>query len=127
MSSKVMSNYKKYLIIDSQDNDTISYGVKDIATDETPEFKRVGDLWKGNKLATYDVIVRRLKSISGRVLTIIDASIVSEKQNKGIKDLIRKEFVDEFVSLSELMNDLSGVEFGEGIPMPISNKEILEN
>ncbi|MFA5072013.1 MAG: hypothetical protein WC511_06720 [Candidatus Pacearchaeota archaeon] len=119
-----MSKYKKYLIIDSANNDTVTYGVKDIITDDVPTFNKVGDLWKGNKLATYDFIQQRLKSISGRVLTIVDASIPEGKQNKCVKDLIRKEFVDEFISLSEMMIDLGEVEMSE-VSVPICNKDIL--
>lgn len=32
-----------------------------------------------------------IRDLSGRVLTIIDASIINEAQNKSIKDLIKKE------------------------------------
>lgn len=33
-----------------------------------------------------------MKDLTGKVLTIVDASIVNEQQNKAMKDLIRAQF-----------------------------------
>ena len=51
-----------------------------------------------------------LKGLTGRILTIIDASIPEGKQNKCIKDLIRKEFIHEFETISDLMFDKQRIE-----------------
>jgi len=57
--------------------------------------KSVGQLGEGSiyeeKKVSYYYIEDMLRMLSGRVLTIIDASISEEKQNKAIKDLVKKE------------------------------------
>lgn len=40
----------------------------------------------------YPLIIDELSSLSGEILTIIDASIPDGKQNKAMKDLIRSKF-----------------------------------
>src|SRR3972149_1400282 len=40
----------------------------------------------------YDRILDDIRDLTGKILTIIDASIINEAQNKSIKDLIKKEF-----------------------------------
>jgi len=40
----------------------------------------------------YSYIEGLLRVLSGRVLTVIDASIPDERQNKATKDLVKKEF-----------------------------------
>lgn len=37
-----------------------------------------------------------LKSVAGRILTLIDGAIPDERQNKALKTLIKKEFREEF-------------------------------
>lgn len=58
---------------------------------------------KGDALADYGFIQSQFRSMLGKVLTVIDAAIIDPKQNKAIKDIIRNEFIDEYVHLSELM------------------------
>ena len=97
--------YNKYIIANDGDtNDTIEYNVIDIKTD-----KKVND-WGGTKLVTYSFIEKGLKSLTGRILTIIDASIPSGTQNRCIKDLIRKEFLKEFEKTADLIFDQSALE-----------------
>lgn len=122
-----MSMYNKY-IVSENGRETISYSVIDVKTD-----KQLKD-WSGNKLATYDFIQQNLRSLSGRILTIIDASIPEGKQNKCVKDLIRDKFVDEFQKLSDLMLDQDEIakqvkEAEENLNIddliPVSSKDIL--
>lgn len=40
----------------------------------------------------FDRLLNDLKDLAGKVLTVIDASISDEKQNKAIKDLIKSNF-----------------------------------
>lgn len=42
-----------------------------------------------------------LNYLLGRVLTIIDASIIEPKQNKSVKDLIKGEFIDDMSLITE--------------------------
>jgi len=97
--------YSKYIIAnDSETSDTIEYNVIDIKTDEPV------DDWSGIKLVTYSFIEKGLKSLTGRILTIIDASIPSGTQNRCIKDLIRKEFLNEFEKTADLVFDQSAIQ-----------------
>ncbi len=76
---------------------------------------------KGEKLADYSFIQSNLRNMLGRVLTVIDASIIEPRQNKAVKDIIRNEFIDEYQNLSDMlvtpevidsmMPDLSDEEF----------------
>lgn len=93
--------YKSYLVYGAGVNtDTYSIYPVSIETDE-----QTG--WDGEKLANYNFIQKRLSSLTGRILTIIDASIPEGKQNRCVKDLIRGEFISEFEQLSALMFDKS--------------------
>jgi hypothetical protein len=55
------------------------------------------------KLADYSFIFKELKTMLGRVLTVIDASIVDPKQNKAMKDIIRNSFIEEYSFLSDML------------------------
>lgn len=52
------------------------------------------DIGKQNKIIHYSVWETNLKDLAGKILTIIDASIPEGKQNKCVKDLVKKEFRD---------------------------------
>jgi hypothetical protein len=56
-------------------------------------------------LADYGYIQNEFSNMLGKVLTIIDASIVDKVQNKAVKDIIRNEFIDEYVHLSDALCD----------------------
>jgi hypothetical protein len=102
--------YKKYVTPGLGGENFISYQCKMIinkAGTECYEDKNTDD-WSGNKLADYAFIQARLKGLTGKVLTIIDASIPEGKQNKCIKDLIREVFINEFADVSELLYDETG-------------------
>lgn len=105
-----MSNYKKYVTTGLGGENFVSYQCKIIehpVNTASSEDETTGD-WKGNKLADYSFIQARLKGLTGKVLTIIDASIPEGKQNKCIKDLIREVFINEFADVSELLYDETG-------------------
>lgn len=119
--------YKSYLVYGAGINtDTYSIYPVSVETDE-----QTG--WEGDKLASYDFIQKRLSFITGRILTIIDASIPEGKQNKCIKDLIRGEFLSELEQLGALMFDKKKLDkFIEDAEIKgdietISAKEILGN
>jgi len=105
-----MSSYKKYVTPGLGGENFVSYQCKLIETIDT-EFTSENpttDDWSGSKLADYSFIQARLKGLTGKILTIIDASIPEGKQNKCIKDLIREVFVNEFSDVSELLYDETG-------------------
>jgi len=52
---------------------------------------KIGEVAYDEKQVSYYYIEDMLRMLSGRILTIIDASISEEKQNKAIKDLVKKE------------------------------------
>jgi len=130
-----MSNYKKYVTPGLGGENFVSYQCKLIenkVSSPINEDETTYD-WSGNKLADNAFIQARLKLLTGKILTIIDASIPEGKQNKCIKDLIRAVFVDEFTDVSELLYDEMG-KFEEmrrsddDIKQSIlTAKEILEN
>lgn len=49
----------------------------------------------------YSYIEGLLRVLSGRVLTVIDASISDERQNKATKDLVKKEFWTSIFKVQE--------------------------
>lgn len=122
-----MSKYKKYLIAnDGNISDTIEIGVALIETDSSTKD------WSGDKLASYSLIEKQLKALSGRILTIIDASLPEGKQNKCVKDLIRKEFIHEFEMIADMMLDKNRIEryldsIDENNIEIVSAKEVLGN
>jgi len=118
-----LHDYKKYVTA-NDGKETTEYICVDIASDDQTKD------WSGEKLASERFIQVMLKRITGKVLTIVDASIPEGKQNKSVKDLVRKCFIDEFVETSEWLNDEKAIkEAVENIEdediTPVSNEEIL--
>lgn len=111
--------YKKYVTPGLGGENFVSYQCKLIVPVENKNTSSdYTDDWSGNKLADFAFIQARLKGLTGKVLTIIDASIPEGKQNKCIKDLIREVFMNEFADVSDLLyNEASKfdeVAVGEG-------------
>ena len=46
----------------------------------------------GERAVRYDRLLDDVRGLTGEVLTIVDASVVDEQQNKAIKDLVKGEF-----------------------------------
>jgi len=57
-----------------------------------------------------DLIVARLKSMQGRILTIVDASFQDPEQRKAVKTLVSKEFRLEMGRVSDFFGDDEGYE-----------------
>lgn len=55
----------------------------------------------GERALSYSFVMDTLRKVMGGTLTIIDASIHDEKQNKAIKDLIRRVISDEMEFTAE--------------------------
>lgn len=91
--------FSKYIMSIEAPDGMIESTVCNIQTDNQTEN------WSGDKLASYSFIEQSMKSMTGKILTIVDASIPSGTQNKCIKDLIRKEFIQEFQSIQDMMFD----------------------
>lgn len=115
--------YKKYLTCE-EGRDTLSYPCKFIVDGiQTNDYN-------GDKLVDFQFIQANLRSLTGRILTIIDASLPEGKQNKCVKDLIRGEFMHEFEALGDLMFDKQRIEraiLGSvgSTPEVVSAKEVL--
>lgn len=54
-----------------------------------------GGAVKGERALSHSFVMDTLRKVMGGTLTIIDASIHEEKQNKAMKDLIRRIISDE--------------------------------
>lgn len=86
---------------------------------------------KGERALTHTFLMDTLRKVMGATLTIIDASIHEEKQNKAIKDLIRRVISDEMEFSAEwafdqkevqkLVNVISEEEFDELRPVGIED------
>ena len=48
-------------------------------------------------------ITDQVRFLLGRVLTIVDASVVDPKQNKAMKDLIKGEFIEKLSHVSGIV------------------------
>ena len=54
-----------------------------------------GGASKGERALSHSFLMDTLRKVMGGVLTVIDSSITEEKQNKAIKDLLRRIISDE--------------------------------
>lgn len=55
----------------------------------------------GERLICYGRIESKVKHLTGEILTIIDASISEEKQNKALKDVIKGRIADCLFNLQD--------------------------
>ena len=94
-----MSKYRNY-VSSEKEGRYKSIIAHELASDSQVEF-----LEDEEYLADYSFIQSEFSCMLGRVLTIIDASIAETKQNKAVKDIIRNEFVDEYVHLGNILLD----------------------
>ena len=92
-----VKGFEKYWTITYIDGTQV-WALKDVSV------KEVGHEYD-KYLADYAYIQQILKKMLGKVLTVIDASVPEGRQNKSIKDIIRNEFIDEYVHLSEQLQD----------------------
>jgi hypothetical protein len=124
-----MSKYKKYVTIsDLSGKDYTAYEILNIADDKDGHPYNQG----GDKLATHAYIHEKLRSLTGKVLTIIDASMPESKQSKCIKDLIRKEFMVIFRETTEDLADIENNNYrantaiaNGALPEIMTEKEVL--
>ena len=57
------------------------------------------------KIINYYYIEDNFRNLSGKILTIIDASISEERQNKCVKDLIKAEFSKRIIEIQHFYNE----------------------
>lgn len=69
---------------------------------------------KENTLSA-EAMSSQIRFLAGRILTIIDASVHEEKQNKAMKDLIRNEVASTLSHITTLAT--------EGCELVVSDKE----
>ena len=100
-----MSKYGKYISAhEGEIKNTVALSCLNIENDEETA------KWEGDKLVDYYFVEKTLKSLTGRILTIVDAALPEGKQNKCVKDLIRAEFIHEFEMLGDIMFDKQRIE-----------------
>lgn len=89
----------------------------------------------GDGYADWTLIEYRLKGLTGRILTVVDAAIPQGKQNKSIKDLIRSHIMDEYMYFTgelfdqEELNRKANESFAECDPSEVTQvtfEEILK-
>ena len=59
----------------------------------------------------YTQVIESVRHLSGKIFTLLDASITNEKQLKSMKDIIRNQVADTF-------SIFSGLAFGHGGYLP---------
>ena len=67
---------------------------------ETP-YSFLNDIKEEHKDIAYSLSEDNVKRLAGKVLTLIDASIAEDKQNKAMKDLVKQYFretIEQFQS-----------------------------
>lgn len=57
------------------------------------------------KFFTGTWVCHELRFLLGRILTIVDASVIDQRQNKAMKDLMKGEFVKELNHVSETLSN----------------------
>ena len=116
-SSQVKSMYKRYVTFNTE-GDLEVYSFPKISESD------VDENWY---LADNPFIKKRLKSLTGKVLTLIDAAIADGRQNKAFKDVIKNEFMSELCFIDEQMykGQLRELEDNE-VPTPVSADEVLK-
>lgn len=84
------------------------------------------------RLADSGFVQEIVRSLTGEILTIIDASFPEGVQKKSVKDLIRKAFMEKHGFISQWMNNQSAIdamvdEYIEenGIPESVSLEEAI--
>lgn len=55
-----------------------------------------------------DIVVFHFRRLAGKVLTVIDASIADAKQNKAMKDLLKKAFSEQISDVREYFGSKKG-------------------
>jgi len=63
------------------------------------EVKSKVEVPKNSKVMNYYLLENDAKNLSGKILTLIDASIADKQQNKALKDLIKQRFRDYIFDL----------------------------
>ena len=119
-----MSKYKRYITVGESTKDFVSYEIRTVENDDsTSPYVENED-----RLASYTYIQEKLKSLTGKILTIVDASMPENRQSKCVKDLMRKEFLNMFQEISNDLVDLTKYVICPGtddLPETVSAKEIL--
>lgn len=104
--------------------------IKDVADAEVGVDKPINS---GVNYADFSLIEWRLKGLTGRILTAVDAAIPQGKQNKATKDIIRSAIMDEFMYFGDQLFDQEELtrqaneSFDAGTAKPTSFEEILES
>jgi dGTP triphosphohydrolase len=125
-SRKVMNKKLIYICANTKKGrDTVEYSYH--TQDEEVKVKNV--TMSDKVTFDYSVVSQAIKNLTGRILTIVDASYTDPVQRKAVKDLVRKEMIEEFEFYSSLcFPNLEVPEFDEKDNIgPVSYEEILEN
>ena len=96
---------KKLYISVEHEKDYVVYSVKNTETGESIKEGNPMVCKGAERLADHAFVQEQLRSLTGEILTIIDAVIPEGKQNKATKDLIRQAFVDKHSLIGTAMLD----------------------
>lgn len=102
-----MSSYKEFVhsYLDNEGNEEFrAYQTFSIDRTNVQDSKCPSPM-KGEKLATHGFVQDVLRKVMGETLTIIDASVVDVRQNKAMKDLLRKCISDQMEFIADMMYD----------------------
>lgn len=98
--------YRCYIATSKKEGkDWVSYQLHWTDKDDEIPVEQMTELWKEDKLADHSFVMDELRKIVGGVLTIIDASVPEGKQNKAIKDLVRKLVSESMGHTTKMMVD----------------------
>lgn len=82
-----------------------------------------------DRLADHSFVMDELRKVAGRVLTVIDAVIPSQPQNKAVKDMIRGIIVDEYEFIANILLDQEAIqeEANASYEEAFKNGDIIED
>lgn len=79
---------------------------------------------EGERLLSYAFLMNSFRKLLGSSLTVIDASIQDPRQNKAIKDLIRKAYSSEIAFVADFAFDQEIL--GEMAEEALKNGEMID-
>jgi len=74
------------------------------AEDNTVTVHQLGE-WFKEKRITGEFMTTQLRFLLGKVLTIVDSSVLDTRQNKAMKDIIKGEFLDIISRVSDIVSE----------------------
>lgn len=92
-----MSKIQHYIYANKKDN-YVEIGASTLDGKTNVPLEEIGDAF-----CTYSYLEHELNNLTGKVLTLCDATISDKQQNKAVKDIIRSYVSETFQSASDFM------------------------